>query len=440
VHIFSYFAVINSFGLEHLLFAAYLILFAWLVTRIPFFRTSGLTSTQLTILFLIKVMAGIFYGWIGVYYGQLAQMVDTWAYHYESIKEHQLLINDPGSFFSTIFTSNYEQGYGGFLTSQNSWWNDLHGTLFIKMLALFDVLSFQNYYINVIFYSFITLFGAVALFRLMRHVFPNKKLEVLLASFLLPSYIYWTSGIHKDGIIFLGFMLIVYSSYFGLKKRSFTAGKILLILTGFLILLCFRNYLLFLIIPALAAWAISEQVKLKPAYVFLGIYAVFILLFFGIKYIWPSLDFPAAVVEKQHEFLKLKGGSFVPVKELQPNFIFFLNNAPFALTLSTIRPYPSDVHHLLSLAAAVEINFFLILFIIFLFWRKNGVGFTPFILFCLFFSFTSLLTIGYTVSFLGAIVRYRSIFLPFLIIPLVAKIDWQKIGVLIFGDIKNKYN
>ena len=65
--------------MEHFIFAAYLVLFSWIVTRIKFFRNSGLTPAQLVIVFLLKVIAGIIYGWIGVYYGNLAQMVDTWA-------------------------------------------------------------------------------------------------------------------------------------------------------------------------------------------------------------------------------------------------------------------------------------------------------------------------------------------------------------------------
>lgn len=401
---------------------------------------SGLTATQLTILFLIKVMSGIFYGWIGVYYGQLAQMVDTWAYHHESIKEQQLLLQHPGTFFTNLFTATYAHGYGGFLSSQNSWWNDLQSNMFVKLLAVFNIASFQNYYINVIFFSFITLFGTVALFRVMNNYFADSKLEVILATFLLPSFLYWTSGIHKDGIIFLGFMLIIYAVYFGLKRDRLPFRYVLSIFFGLLVLLVFRNYLLLVVIPALIAWFIAAHSKAKPALIFGSVYLLSFILFFSLKYISPSLDFPQAVVAKQQEFLKLKGGSFVPVEALKPDLLNFLSNAPFALNLTVIRPYPSDVKHLLSLAAAVEINFFLLLFIIFLFWRKSSISLSPFMLFCIFFSFTGFLVIGYTVSFLGAIVRYRSIFLPFIIIPIIAKINWSKVGQLLSVDMKNKYN
>jgi hypothetical protein len=46
--------------------------------------------------------------------------------------------------------------------------------------------------------------------------------------------------------------------------------------------------------------------------------------------------------------------------------------------------------------------------------------------------------IGYTVNILGAIVRYRSIVLSLLIVPMAAKIDWARVNRLFFGNIKNK--
>ena len=134
-------------------------------------------------------MAGIVYGWIGVYYGQMAQMVDTWAYHYESIQEYHLLISDPAEFVASLFRSNYENGYTNFLQSHNSWWNDLKANFLIKIMAIWNVFSFAHYYINLIFYSFITLFGPIAICRVMKDIFPRRKIPVLIATFLIPSFI-----------------------------------------------------------------------------------------------------------------------------------------------------------------------------------------------------------------------------------------------------------
>lgn len=413
--------------MEHLLFAAYLILFSWLVTKTSFFKNAGLSAPQLVIIFLLKVIAGIFYGWIGVYYGELAQMVDTWSYHYESIEAYELLLQSPQAFFKSLFHNSYEAGYGKFFSSTNSWWNDLDNNAFTMLLSFFNVLSFGNYYINVTFYSFITLFGTIGIYRIMKDAFPTKKFAVLLATFLLPSFIYWTSGIHKDGIIFIALVLIIFNIYFGLKEKHFTWTKSLLIILGFALILILRNHLLVVVVPAILAWLIAENSNQKPLAIFAGLYLFFCLLFFASKYIYPKLDFPAAVVEKQESFLKLKGGSTVPVTQLTPDFTSFVKNAPEAFALSAVRPYPSDVKHLLSLAASVEINLLLLFFILFLICSVDKKQ-TPFLLFCVFFSFSTLLIIGYTVNFLGAIVRYRSIVLPFYVIPLIALIDWKKLG------------
>jgi hypothetical protein len=117
-----------------------------------------------------------------------------------------------------------------------------------------------------------------------------------------------------------------------------------------------------------------------------------------------------------------------------------LVNAPQAFSLSLLRPYPSDVRHLLSLAAALEIAVIMLLFLVFLFWRTNGITLSPFILFCLCFSVGVLFMIGYSVNNLGAIVRYRSIVFPLLLAPMAAKINWQRISVAFFQDIKMENN
>ena len=110
------------------------------------------------------------------------------------------------------------------------------------------------------------------------------------------------------------------------------------------------------------------------------------------------------------------------------------------LSSTTLRPHPGDVKHILSMAAASETAFLLLLFFLFLFWRTNGVRSTSFIWFCIFFSFSFLLSIGFTVNFLGAIVRYRSIILPFLLVPVISLINWERIYSILFNNIKNNSN
>ena len=427
--------------MEYLLFVAWLVIFAWLITKTKFFINTGLTKPQLIIIFLLKVMVGIFYGWIGIYYGGMAQMQDTWAYHFNSIQEYQLLFNNPHEYFTNLFNDPYDTGVGGFLAGSDSYWNDLKGNVFVKVLSIFNVFSFGHYFVNIIFYSFITLYGPLALFRVMTDVFPGKRLSILLATILIPSFLYWTSGLHKEGLIFTGISLVIYAIYFGLKEKRFGIIRILSLLIGLLLLLVLRNFIIVIIIPAIVAWLVANR---KPKYglaIFGSLYLLYIILFFTIRYINPQLDFPQAVVNKQQDFINIKGNnSTIPTKELEPTAISFLKNTPQAINLSILRPNPGDVRHILSLAAAMELTALFFLFALFILFRSNGYESKNLIYFCLFFSFSLLLAIGFSVNNLGAIVRYRSVVIPLLVIPMAALIDWKRLAKAFSQNIKNKNN
>lgn len=376
-------------------------------------------------------MAGIFYGWIGTYYGGLAQMYDTWNYHKYSIEEYNLLFSDPQEYLTNLFHNARKENLTNFLGSTGSYWNDLKANIFIKMLSVFNIFSFGSYYVNVILYSFVTLFGPIALLRVMSDVFPGRKVTLILFTFLIPSFLFWTSGLGKEGILFTGISLVIYSVYFGFKENTWGIKRIISIIAGLLIALTVRNFVFALLVGAVIVWLIAMRFPGKEKRVYLISYTLFLLLFFNIRYINSGLDFPAAVAGKQKEFLQIVGSSSVQIKQLEPTAKSFLLNTPQAISLSAIRPFPGDVKHILSLAAAVEINAILLLFILFLFFRRNGSSNKAFSIFCLYLSFSILLSIGFSQSNLGAIVRYRSIILPLLVIPVAALTDWKRINKVI---------
>lgn len=426
--------------MEYFLFISYLVLFAWLVTKTRFFIKTGLSKPQLVIIFLLKVIAGIFYGWMGTFYGGFAQMVDTWNFHHNSLIEYQILQNNPHEYFTNLFHDPYTgNGIDSFFGSKDSYWNDLKANIFIKLLSIFDIFSFGHYYVNVIFYEFICLFGPMAVYRVMVDIFPNQKNIVLLATFFVPSFFYWSSGIHKEGLIFTGIALIAYHIYFADKEKQFGAKRWLGILLGLLILLLLRNFVLAIVIPAIIAWLLANKWPRYALSCFVSIYFFCSIAFFTSRYIDSKFDFPKAVVSKQQAFIKNIGNSSIPTEKLEPTAVSFLKNIPQAITLSAIRPYPSDVHHLLSLAATIETDLILLLFLLFLFFRKpTGANARNTFYFCTFFSISLLLAIGFSVNNLGAIVRYRSIIIPLVIAIMAAQTDWKAIANLLSGKYKKK--
>ena len=163
----------------------------------PFIKRSGINSKVVIGLFLFKIIAGIAIGWLSLHFYGTGN--DYWDINTEARKEYQLLITDPGRYFTNIFTSDYPGGYSGVFSSFDSFWNDLKGNIIIKLVSLFNIFSRGNYYINSLFFNFLVFFGHVALYRVFTKVYPGRSMLVIIGCFLLPSMIYFSSGIHKDG-------------------------------------------------------------------------------------------------------------------------------------------------------------------------------------------------------------------------------------------------
>ncbi len=254
--------------------------------------------------------------------------------------------------------------------------------------------------------------------------------------FLLPSVLFFGSTIHKDGLVLALIGVTVFNVWQSLQNH-FTFKGILFILLSLLLLFFFRNFVLMAMLPALAAWIMAEKRKLSPVKTFAVIYAATLLLFFTIQYISPKVNLPQYVVQKQADFFKLeKGNTTIQLDTLHAQPGSFLFVAPQAMQHGLLRPFITDVKlSKMLLPLSIELVFYEILILLFFFFRLKGFSFNrPFILFCLFFGLSLCLVIGYTVPVIGAIVRYRSVYLPFIIAPFVLGIDWDRLAT--FAKIK----
>ena len=409
--------------MSYLLFIVYLVVFCWLLTKIKFIRDAGIGDKLIILLFLVRIIAGVVNGYINLYH---YPDTDAAAFHLDGLIEYDLLIHHPKEFFTNIFTYHHQNA--GLLDISDSFWNNLRSDLIIKLLAFFNIFSRGNFFINTLFYNFLIFFGSVSFYRIFIWLFPDKKIWLILILFALPSLIYFTSGIHKDGLVFLGLGIICYNLFF-LVKKEFSTPKFLWLLLGIAIIFLFRNFVLLTLVPALTSWIIAEKNKKFKLQAFIICYLFFILLFFGAGYLHPLLDLPQYVSTRQIAFVQIaKGGqSTININPLFPGFRSFLNNAPQAFNHTLMRPYLAEKPELLYLPPEIEIFIYQALFFIFLLFRSDEKKVDAFIYFCIFFSLSMFLMIGYTIPILGAIVRYRSIYLPLLIIPILCYTDWEKV-------------
>jgi hypothetical protein len=401
-------------------------LFCWLITKINFFVKTAISKEYLVGLFVLKVFVGIVYALL---FKLSAEEADSWLLFYESVKETHLLFSNPHEYFTNIFQNNYINGFEKVLDTNGSYWNDLKSNIVIKLLSVFNLLSFNNYYINLIFFNFLVFFGPIALYKLFCNYFKQSKSLIIVGCFFIPSTIFFNSGLQKDGLVFLCICLAIY--YFNLLfiylKISFKS--VLLFIISILVIGLIRNFYLLAILPAMFAWFVATKFKKQSLFVFIGCYALFLLLFFNFERMFSNFNLLQKVCDRHEQFASMIWArSYITTIKLEPTFIGFAKYFPTALNLSLLRPYPSEAHNLFYFASAAELITLIFTFIIFLFFRKNASQLQkPIILFCFFFSLTAFVIIGYTVPIIGAIVRYRSIFLPIFFTPILCMIDWKKL-------------
>jgi hypothetical protein len=179
-----------------------------------------------------------------------------------------------------------------------------------------------------------------------------------------------------------------------------------------------RNYLLIVLLPCMVIGYLMHRFPRRKRLILFLAFIVGAVTVFGGKYIHPALNIPSYISDNQTQFSKLAGSSLVERKPLEPGLQGFVSALPSALDMGFLRPHPSE-KGFTSLIASLEMIGFWILFFVCLA-RSKSANWSPIMYTCILFGLITLLIIGYTVPFSGAVVRYRALVLPFILAPAVA--------------------
>lgn len=388
-------------------------------------KTIDLSFKQASAILTIKLILGCVYGYLFLkfYNGD-----DTWSYHYESLQEYQTLSHHPWQFVQDLFSHSYRKSQAiTFFDTTNNYWKDLQYSILIKLLAVFNVFSRGNYYTNVLFFNLLTFWGHYFFYKLFVNYFPEKRATAFAVIFLFLPFIFWQSGIRKDGLAFIGLAGSLY--YFVEYAKCKNYRHLIKAILFFSLLLLIRNFIALSLIPVLAAFYACNYFKNKALYVFSIATLGFATLFF-LSSLGPSgYNLPQKMAERQEAFQHLEGGSYMFVPQLVGTFSSYANVLPYAINHTFLRPYITEAKSPLLLFAAVETLIVLIIMALALLQikRLKTIAEHPLLMLLLFLALINYLMIGYTVPFAGAIVRYRVFFEVMLLLPM-----------LIICDSKNK--
>lgn len=283
----------------------------------------------------------------------------------------------------------------------------------IRLHALLMFLSLQSYFVHILFMCLISFFGWTLLTNAVLKDINYPTVWLALPVLLLPSVQFWTSGVTKEPVLVLGIGLFVYGLFYSVIWK-----QLLLLVTGALIMVSTKFYVLACLLPAAVAFLIFRNSASRWAVA--AKYAVTVLILiatvFVVEKCSPSINPVQMLINKQTHSIKeaayFNAGSRIEIAAFT-NAAEIVKTAPAGVWNSLVRPYWWEIKNPLMLAATLE-NLAVILFLIYCIanlshptaYRLNVL------LFLLMSSISYFALIGISTPVIGNLVRYKTPLLP----------------------------
>lgn len=383
------------------------LLVAYLLYFVQRGKSGRLNYPKILIGFSIKVLLGCLYGYVFLTY---YQGDDTWVLFNNSLEQTALLRSDPGNFIGEFGPWSALEHSSGQVHFLSIYTHDLEYYLQVKSLAVLNLITGSDYYLNLVLLNGLFFFGPLGLYQIISRRYRTDSIWLFIACFCFLPPVFWLSGIRSEGYIFLFTVLLIRSvgRLIDQTRLPDLAGAILSLMA----VVVFRPPFAFILIPALAVWILIEKGHRRPALAIAGVYGICLLVFFGSSALSADGGLAGKVAGKQRAFFELKGNTRFSLDTLEPSIGSFLATSPQAITNTLFRPYPWEAKGALQWFTVLENLLFLILVTLLamrIFRRKQGWQSDGFIWAVVAIFLSTYLFIGLTVPFPGAIVRYKCI-------------------------------
>jgi hypothetical protein len=421
-----------------ILAAFYGLIFLFLIRKSNFFSLSGIPKQVPGGIFLLKIFFGFLYYFIYQYYTPYINTGDAIKYFNDSQVIFNSLFSKPIDFMRLMSGIGLEDaGLTHYFSDMSSWNRVFDNGIFndsrtlIRFNVLVRFLSFGNFQVHVVIINILSFTGLTALYHFFSHYIKGKEIPLFITVFLIPSVLFWGSGISKEGLSMfsMGFFLLSLEKF----RRQDTAKlkPIFLVLLTTCMMFLVKPFLLIILIPCIIAlyWG-HRDIKPRLEWKYLITFVAFYLVIFQFALIFPQLNLVHIIRDKQKDFFSfaLSQGSEVPdyLRIRGPGVLSFIFASVLALFYSLLSPLIYVKCSLTAIPAAFE-NLLLLIFILLPVFRPDrSSNSRNFLYFALLFSVSLFILTGLTTPVSGAVDRYRINALPFLLSLIVMLTAFKK--------------
>ncbi|MCX6181108.1 MAG: hypothetical protein NT150_04170 [Bacteroidetes bacterium] len=409
------------------------------IWKLPFFSKFGLKRKTVLIIYLLHVAAGVALSLIYTIIYPQRNLADTFKYFDDSVHIYNLLWESPADFVRMITGYHcdnihlkpvYDKMYNWYVLKTKYLYND--NRTMIRINAVMMIFSGGFYYVHILFFCMMSLLGKLFIFKAFQNLFQDKKNLLFIAIFLIPSVLFWSAGILKEGFLFLlmGLFICGFERWSDQPKSLKYLSLILLTLFG---LFFVKFYVAIALLPGLfSVFWIKQKAYRKPFLKTTIVHLSFVAAAVAFHIISPFHSFLNGLQWQKRSFYGLaesmNSGSVVHTMELHDNFLSFFSNVPEGLFNAFFRPFIWDALHPFSpvvMASALENILFLAVFILTIIWFKKPDSKNAAYIF-FFASFTLILFTlsGVVTPIIGTLVRYKMPALPFML--MMCFLLWDK--------------
>ncbi len=417
--------------LEILTFIFYFAAFTFALMKIPFFHIDGAKRSLIPILWAYKLVAGVAFYLIFSFYQPYSTGCDSLIYFEDGKKLSTIAKESPVEYVQLLTgcysgTSTIEKQ-----TANLEYWNRSFPSvvpndnrIVIRINSLFSFISLGFYPIHLLLMAFLSFVGLFLIYKAITKLLTGVKQTLLFVIFIIPSTVFWSAGDLKEPVLVLFLGCFFYGLVCFSKEKQWKY-LLLLIISSYLLLYT-KPYILALIIPCSISFFIAERSKIKREYlIYFAVFAIFGLFVAVVSTYFPDYSAAKILAQKQLDFISMvntsNSGSKFEIPILDNSLFSLIKNSPTALLNSFLRPWIWESKVWPQTLAAIE-NIIIICatFVLMLKFRISKVEHRNVALFALFFSILLFILVGLITPNMGALVRYKSIGLPFFFIMLVS--------------------
>ncbi len=335
----------------------------------------------------------------------------------------------PSDYFKLLFKESNEFTLDlQSITNRINYYRSPEEWFMVRVTSILVFFSFNRYLITSIFVSIISFYGSWKLFKAFLYFFPNYQKAAFISIFLLPSVMFWGSGILKDTITFAALGVFFYHFVEILFKNRVSLSSILIMFISIIIIFKLKAYIIIGFLPAIIiAIYISKKNQITNNLI-RRIFAPFFLIimisvgyFLIINLVNQNNKYQISNLESRvkgfHSWHTTTGGSSYNLGKVEYTLIGIIKKIPESLNVTFFRPYLWEARNITSFVGAVE-SFVLTLLFLFIMWKYKfrWIRFSlknSFLTLAMVYSIVFGFAVGFTSYNFGALARYKIPVMPF---------------------------